>query len=91
MEFKNVVIPQIVDDNFPHYHFSKSQSQIDEDARLLYVAMTRAKTNLLMTFYTKNNFGYAQSLTRFINHSAVKEMFHYLLVSSNSNRVQYNG
>lgn len=48
LEFNNVIIPQVVDGTFPFYQ-SKSGEKIREDARLLYVAMTRAKSNLLIT------------------------------------------
>ncbi len=79
LEFENVIIPEVREYIFPHF-FSKKQSKINEDARLLYVAMTRAKTNLLITFSTRNK-GYAQYLSRFIEQSSIKEMFNYQRVS----------
>ncbi len=46
LEFDNVIIPNCNDGNFPYYS-SNSEEQL-EDARLLYVAMTRAKKRLII-------------------------------------------
>jgi len=53
LEFENVIIPGCTDDNYPSY-FSKQtgEENIIEDARLLYVAMTRTKKRLLLTSHT---------------------------------------
>jgi DNA helicase-2/ATP-dependent DNA helicase PcrA len=53
LEFDNVIIPGCTDDNFPNY-FSKQSGKkaVIEDARLLYVAMTRTKKQLLITSHT---------------------------------------
>jgi DNA helicase-2/ATP-dependent DNA helicase PcrA len=53
LEFENVIIPGCTDGNFPSY-FSKQDGEqaIIEDARLLYVAMTRARKRLLITSHT---------------------------------------
>ena len=48
LEFDYVIIPQCAKNNYPSY-FSRSEEAIMEDARLLYVAMTRAKRKLLIT------------------------------------------
>jgi len=65
LEFENVIIPACTDDNFPSY-FSKLNNTIIEDARLLYVAMTRAKKRLFITSHTQNNKGYKQKPSRFL-------------------------
>ena len=52
LEFENVIIPQVVDGMFPIAH-AKTKDAITEEARILYVAMTRARTNLLLTFSSK--------------------------------------
>ena len=52
LEFSNVVIPFCTDDEYPSYYEQKS-GQIIESARLLYVAMTRAKKRLFITSHTK--------------------------------------
>lgn len=80
LEFENVIIPQASDNVFPHF-FSKTEAQKEEDARLLYVAITRARTNLYITYSSKNDRGYPLSLTRFINLPAIKELYNYKLVS----------
>lgn len=53
LEFENVIIPGCTDNNFPSY-FSvmDGEDAITEDARLLYVAMTRTKKRLLITSHT---------------------------------------
>jgi len=53
LEFENVIIPGCTDNNYPSY-FSKKDGKkgILEDARLLYVAMTRTKNRLLLTSHT---------------------------------------
>jgi len=52
LEFDYVIIPQCAENNYPGYYSIKSgnASEILEDARLLYVAMTRAKKKLLITY-----------------------------------------
>jgi superfamily I DNA/RNA helicase len=51
LEFDYVIIPQCAENNYPNY-FSLNpynEEAVMEDARLLYVAMTRAKRKLLIT------------------------------------------
>jgi DNA helicase-2/ATP-dependent DNA helicase PcrA len=50
-EFDNVIIPECVDGIYPHF-FSKTDEEKKEDARVFYVAMTRAKKRLLFTSHT---------------------------------------
>jgi DNA helicase-2/ATP-dependent DNA helicase PcrA len=81
LEFENVIIPQASDNVFPHY-FSKTKDQKDEDARLLYVAMTRARTNLYITcstiiFSPKSVASFPLKLTRFIDTPKIKSMFNF--------------
>ncbi len=52
LEFANVLIPFCTDDEYPSYYEQKS-GNITESARLLYVAMTRAKKRLFITSHTK--------------------------------------
>jgi DNA helicase-2/ATP-dependent DNA helicase PcrA len=58
LEFDCVVIPKCIDDVYPHY-FSKRAANageaVAEDARLLYVAMTRAKRQLVISWPTRRN------------------------------------
>ena len=54
LEFENVIIPACTDDNFPSYYSKLAGEEgILENARLLYVAMTRARKRLLITSHTK--------------------------------------
>jgi DNA helicase-2/ATP-dependent DNA helicase PcrA len=48
LEFEGVVVTSCVENIFPHY-YSKSSDAIDEDARLLYVGLTRAKKEIVIT------------------------------------------
>ncbi len=45
LEFDCVIIPDIVEGNIPH-HKAKNLEELEEERRLLYVAMTRAKEEL---------------------------------------------
>jgi len=75
LEFENVIIPQVVDGTFPSF-FSHTESEKLEDARLLYVAMTRAKTNLLLTYHNEF-YRHYKDLSPFINDQEIKTMFSY--------------
>jgi DNA helicase-2/ATP-dependent DNA helicase PcrA len=79
LEFENVIIPQVVDGVFPSF-YSQTEDDKIEDARLLYVAMTRAKTNLVLTYYT-SLFSYIKSLSRFVNDQEIKNMFIFKTVN----------
>lgn len=48
LEFDGVVVTSCVKDVFPHY-YSKSVEAVREDARLLYVGLTRAKKEIVIT------------------------------------------
>jgi len=50
-EFDNVIIPECVDGIYPHF-LSKTDEEKKEDARIFYVAMTRAKKKLFFTSHT---------------------------------------
>ena len=56
LEFDVVIIPEAVDDIYPNY-YSDSKEKILEDARLLYVAMTRSMNKLILTHHTKKIWG----------------------------------
>ena len=65
LEFENVIIPECIDGNFPNYK-SYTEDKKNEDARLLYVAMTRAKKRLIIS-------GFKDSLSSFL--SAIEHRF----------------
>ncbi len=50
LEFKNVIIVGVENDLFPSAMSQSSITEIEEERRLLYVAITRAKKNCVMTF-----------------------------------------
>jgi DNA helicase-2/ATP-dependent DNA helicase PcrA len=85
LEFENVVVVGVNEENYPGY-FSKidGKEAIDEEARVLYVAMSRAKRRLLITFYTQSQFSKDRlKLSRFLE--PVKEMFDYKITQAIKN------
>jgi len=48
LEFPVVIIPSMEDDILPHFR-SKAERSVDEERRLCYVAMTRAKERLILS------------------------------------------
>lgn len=50
LEFKNVFIVGVEDDLFPSLMSKENEAEIEEERRLLYVAITRAKENCVMTY-----------------------------------------
>lgn len=70
LEFKYVFLVGMEENLFPHSQSSYDQKELEEERRLAYVAITRAKNKLWMT-YTENRtyFGRLQSNanSRFIN------------------------
>ena len=48
LEFPVVIIPSMEDDILPHFR-SKAEKSVDEERRLCYVAMTRAKERLILS------------------------------------------
>ena len=52
LEFRNVIIVGVEEDLFPSAMSAGSLYQIEEERRLLYVAITRAKANCVITYAT---------------------------------------
>ena len=67
LEFDYVIIPQCANNNYPNYFNLNpyNDAAVMEDARLLYVAMTRAKRKLLITCTSDV---YIQSPSGFVRH-----------------------
>jgi DNA helicase-2/ATP-dependent DNA helicase PcrA len=63
LEFDNVIIPECVNNIYPHF-YSQSNEEILEDARLLYVGITRSKKRLIVTNHTISVNKYGKSFTR---------------------------
>lgn len=53
LEFNNVIVVGVEDDLFPSAMSKSSISEIEEERRLLYVAITRAKNRCLLTWATQ--------------------------------------
>ncbi len=50
LEYRNVIISGVEDNRFPSYKNQDRLAQIEEERRLLYVAITRAKENCIMLY-----------------------------------------
>jgi DNA helicase-2/ATP-dependent DNA helicase PcrA len=50
LEWKNVFLIGLVDGQFPHYKSLNRQIELEEERRLFYVACTRAKERLFLTY-----------------------------------------
>ena len=74
LEWNNVIIPSCLNKVFPHFYSRTSASQL-EDARLLYVAMTRAKWKLALLIPSVNFNGYPESPSPFISVPEIDAMF----------------
>ncbi len=51
LEFEDVHIAGVNESMLPHHRSYSSSENLEEERRLMYVAMTRAKDNLGMSFY----------------------------------------
>lgn len=56
LEFKSVYVSGLEEGVLPHANCLDSQGEIEEERRLLYVAMTRAKENLTLTRVKRHRF-----------------------------------
>lgn len=62
LEFDHVIVMGVQGDIFPNYRFASAGSPfMEEERRLFYVALTRAKTSLLLTNHARNGLARAQS------------------------------
>ncbi|MCS7317703.1 MAG: UvrD-helicase domain-containing protein [Candidatus Dojkabacteria bacterium] len=85
LEFDNVFIPGLEENIFPHANAMFSDEEIEEERRLMYVAVTRAKKRLYLSYAQKRRmYGYLQNNlpSRF-----VKEINSGLLNIINSNLI----
>jgi DNA helicase-2/ATP-dependent DNA helicase PcrA len=73
LEFQNVFVAGLEENLFPSERCNDNPSEIEEERRLFYVAITRARENVTLT-YAKNRFRNGQSLScspsRFIRNIA---------------------
>ncbi|ACB85703.1 3'-5' exonuclease [Natranaerobius thermophilus] len=64
LEFDAVFIASADDNNFPYFR-NKKLGNIDEEHRLFYVAMTRAKQALFISWASKDEHSFNQAISRF--------------------------
>ena len=62
LEWKNVFVVGLVDGQFPHYRAQRSREEIEEERRLFYVAVTRAKKRLFLTYPVSQMGSYGMAL-----------------------------
>ena len=74
LEWNNVIIPSCLNNVFPHFYSRTSSSKL-EDARLLYVAMTRAKCKLALLIPSVNFNGYPENPSPFISVHEIDALF----------------
>jgi DNA helicase-2/ATP-dependent DNA helicase PcrA len=77
MEFENVYIIGLAEDQFPTYFAIKNDGKnggasIQEERRNCFVAITRTKGNLYLS-YAKNYFGYSKQPSRFLKEMGIIE------------------
>ena len=71
LEFKNVFIVGVEDELFPSLRSTDSIQELEEERRLLYVAITRAKEHCVMTYATsryRNGQTHPCTISRFIKY-----------------------
>lgn len=62
LEFDTVFIPGLIENQFPSYRL-KNEDEYEEERRLLYVAMTRAKKMIYLTSYKNKVEGYPSRMS----------------------------
>lgn len=70
LEFDNVIVFDVVDGRIPNFFNENNPKGLAEDARKLYVAMSRAKKRLVITYSKNKQLGYdvrPQQLSRFLD------------------------
>lgn len=65
MEFDTVFIAGAVDSSFPGYWTHTDQRKLDEEHRVFYVAVSRARKRLYLTSHKTNAWGKPQRLSRY--------------------------
>ncbi|MEG3876028.1 3'-5' exonuclease [Microcoleus sp. herbarium7] len=65
LEFDSVFIAGATEDEFPSY-YSVRNNKLEEERRLFYVAMTRAKQRLFISAYSKDSRNFQKKISRFV-------------------------
>lgn len=66
LEFDTVFVASATDNDFPSVR-SRREGRLNEEHRLFYVAISRAKRRLFVTWHTRNDYGREQSPSRYIS------------------------
>ncbi len=77
LEFNTVFIPGLEEGLFPNANLKESEMDIEEERRLFYVAITRAKENLFVTYAAsrrKNNANVPTVASRFLKDISLKKL-----------------
>lgn len=73
LEFDTVFLAGIQNNTFPSY-MSIKEGNLAEEKRIFYVAITRAKKRLVMTYNSQGKYGHRNEISQFINYIP-KEFF----------------
>lgn len=65
LEFDTVFVAGLSEDEFPHF-YSLREGRVEEERRLFYVAVTRPKRRLFLTWHAVNTYGYRKGRSRFL-------------------------
>lgn len=65
LEFDTVFVAGLTEDEFPSY-YAKKEGKLEEEKRLFYVAITRAKRHLILSSHATNDNGYDKPPSSFI-------------------------
>ena len=90
LEFESVVVFNATEGSYPYYYNIKNNDQehIREDARRFYVALSRAKRHLCVTYSLVNAKGYSNKLTPFMK--AIADRFVSYAFDPESGKVAKN-
>ena len=73
LEFDTVFLAGIQNNTFPSY-MSIKEGNLSEEKRVFYVAITRAKKRLVITYNSQGKYGHRNEISQFINYIP-KEFF----------------
>jgi len=93
LEWRAVFLMGVADDILPSYK-SQTKEEIEEEERLLYVAITRAKEKLYLTFnLEKNKNFYFKNLSRFLKKENILNLLELVDFSENNflNEIDFSG
>ena len=88
LEFESVIIFNAVEGSYPFYNNIKSNNQerIREDARRFYVALSRAKKHLCITYAGTNSYGYPNKPTPFL--LSIASLFTFYAFNAETGRLE---